>query len=126
MCQPYIESAAVLSDNYIYIYIYIYLSPFLTLFLPRILISIFPTLPALDCGTAPVLLNGNVTTQSGTLLGSKAIYTCNSKFAFTLDSSMERTCKSSGEWSTEIIECGECGKRSVSFQILHIIIHVAS
>ena len=118
MRQPYLESAAALSDNYI--------SPFLTLFLPRFLISIFPTLPVLDCGTAPIPLNGNVTTQSGTRPGSKAIYTCNSKYAFTVDSSKELTCKSSGEWSYEIIECGECGKRNVSFQILNIIIHVTS
>ena len=112
MCQPYIES--------------IYLSLFLTLFLPRFLISIFHTLPALDCRTAPVLLNGSVATQNGTLVGSKAIYTCNSKFAFTVDSSMERTCKSSGEWSTERIECGEFWKRSVYFQIMNIIVHVVS
>ena len=111
--------------NFVYIYISVSFSYFL--FLLLLLISIFPTLPAIDCGPAPVLDNGNVTTtQNGTLEGFTVIYFCNSKYAFTVDSSKKRTCKSSGEWSTEIIECGECGKRSVSFQILHIIIHVAS
>ena len=101
---------------------------FVTLYiLLLLLISIFPTLPAIDCGPAPVLDNGNVTTtQNGTLFGSTAIYSCNSKYAFTVNTSKERTCKSSGEWSNEIIECGECGKRSVSFQIMNIIIHVSS
>ena len=62
-----------------------------------------------------MLLNGNVATQSGTLVESKAIYACNSKYAFTVDSSMEHTCQLSGKWSDETIECGEGGERNVSF-----------
>ena len=54
-----------------------------------------------------MLVNGNVATQNGTVVGSKAIYACNYKYAFTVDSSVERTCQSSGEWSTERIECGK-------------------
>ena len=58
-----------------------------------------------------MLENGNVATQKGTLVGSKVTYSCNSNYTFTIDSSMERTCKSSGSWSDETIECGECGKK---------------
>ena len=79
----------------------------LSLCLPLFLIPIFLTLSEVDCGPAPMLVNGNITTHNGTLVGSKAIYNCNSNYKFTSDSSMERTCESSGDWSDEIIECGE-------------------
>ena len=64
----------------------------------------------MGCGPPPVLTDGSVTTQNGTVIGSIATYDCNSKYAFTVDSSKERICKSSGNWSDEIIECGECGE----------------
>ena len=67
----------------------------------------------MDCGPPPVLVNGSVTTQNGSEDGSIATYDCNFKHAFTVESSKERICKSSGNWSDEIIECGECGKRIV-------------
>ena len=79
-------------------------------------LPIFHTLPALDCGLAPVLENGNVATQNGTLVGSKVTYTCNSNYVFTLDSSKERTCQPSGDWSDEEIQCGEGGKGNVNIQ----------
>ena len=69
----------------------------------------------LDCGPAPVLDNGKVTTPNGTLVGSKATYSCNSNSAFTVSSSKERICQSSENWSDEKIECGEGGKKCVSF-----------
>ena len=83
----------------------------LILFLLFLLILI----SALDCGPPPVLVNGNVATQNGTLFGSKATYICNFKYAFIVDSSMKRTCKSSGKWSNERIECGAFVKRSAYF-----------
>ena len=62
-----------------------------------------------------MLENGNVTTQSATVVRSKVTYSCNSNYTFTIDSSMERTCKSSGSWSDETIECGECEKKKCLF-----------
>ena len=62
-----------------------------------------------------MLVNGNITTQNGTLVGSKVTYTCNFQYTFTVYSSMERTCKSSGKWSNDRIECGEFGKRNPYF-----------
>ena len=58
-----------------------------------------------------MLANGNVTTQKGTVVGANAVYACNYKYAFAMGSSIERTCNSSGSWSTERIECGGFGKR---------------
>ena len=43
-------------------------------------------------------------------------YTCNSDYVFTLDSSKERICQPSGDWSDEKIQCGEDGKRIVNTQ----------
>ena len=63
-----------------------------------------------------MLENGNIATQNGTLVGSKVTYTCNSNYVFALDSSMERTCQPSGEWSDEEIQCGEGGKGDVNIQ----------
>ena len=74
-----------------------------------LLSSLFPTLPALDCGPVPVLENGYVTNMNGTLVGSKVTYTCGCNYEFTVGSSMERTCQSSGNWSDEPIECSEDG-----------------
>ena len=62
---------------------------------------------ALDCGPPPVLANGSVATQNGTVVGSKSTYTCSSKYAFTVNSSIERACQSSGEWSNETMECSK-------------------
>ena len=70
----------------------------------------------MDCGPAPVPENGNVFTLYGTLKGSEADYTCNSNYTFTEGSSMERICQSSGKWSDETIECGECDERNISFE----------
>ena len=67
---------------------------------------LIPTYIDVDCGLPPVLLNGNVTILKGTGVGSKATYYCNSKYTFAVSSSVERTCKSSGNWSDETIECG--------------------
>ena len=61
-----------------------------------------------------MLENGIVATQNGTLVGSKVTYTCNSNYVFALDSSKERTCQSSGDWSDEEIQCGEGGKGNVN------------
>ena len=88
------------------------------------LLFLLVLISALDCGPPPVLVNGNVATQNGTLVGSKATYTCNFKYAFIVDSSMKRTCNSSGKWSNERIECGEFGKRSVI--LMNILIPVFS
>ena len=73
-----------------------------------------------------MVVNGNVATQNGTSVGSKATYTCNFKYAFTVNSSMKRTCKSSGKWSNERIECGEFVKRSAYFLNNDHFIPVAS
>ena len=54
-----------------------------------------------------MLVDGSVTTQNGTLVGSKATYICNSNYAFTVGSFKERTCNSSGNWSDETIKCGK-------------------
>ena len=67
-----------------------------------------------------MLVNGTVTTQNGTIVGSKATYDCNSNYRFTLNSSMERICQSSRKWSEETIECAEEEKRSDN---IIIIIH---
>ena len=62
-----------------------------------------------------MLENGKVSIPNGTVIGSKAIYSCNSNSAFTIRSSKERICQSSENWSDEKIECGEGGKRCASF-----------
>ena len=61
-----------------------------------------------------MLGNGKIVNQKGTVVGSKVTYTCNSGYVFTLDSSKERTCQPSGNWSDEKINCGKGEKRNVN------------
>ena len=82
-----------------------------SLYLPKLsyILSILfpPPVIIIDCGVPPLLRNGSVTTENGTVFGSKATYMCNYGYEFSENSNMERICQVSGNWSNEIIQCGD-------------------
>ena len=57
---------------------------------------------AVDCGVLDDPENGEVS-LTGTILGSKATYSCNS--GYVLEGESTRVCQSNGKWSGEAPTC---------------------
>ena len=58
---------------------------------------------AVDCGTLPNPLNGQVTTTAGTTFEQTATYSCNTGYNLVGEST--RTCQATGNWSESAPTC---------------------
>ena len=67
-----------------------------------------------DCGTPPVLLNGD-TLSFSTSYNSTVTYRCNSLYVFSDTSSEYHTCLLSGHWSEDPITCCEFIGTSITY-----------
>ena len=68
----------------------------------RIRLKRFSLLPAVDCGTPPSPVNGEVVYQ-GTTLGNQATQSCN--IGYTIDGPKVRVCQPNGQWSGVVAAC---------------------
>ena len=69
--------------------------------------SLIPYPPVVDCGTPPVLLNGEkVHAEFNTTYNSTVTYRCNLPYVFPdTNAEIRITCLISGNWSEEITCC---------------------